>query len=60
MYNCINRILVHNGILLIIEPTKRWISDENNNLMELLELNNFIVKKNIDQDKFMFLEVVKK
>lgn len=53
------RVLVHNGILLIIEPTKRWITEETNKLKELLEQNGFMVKKVLNQDKFMFLEVVR-
>lgn len=32
----INRILEDNGILLIIEPTKRWINEDNENKLKNL------------------------
>lgn len=54
-----HRVLEDNGILLIIEPTKRWIDD--NRLENILIENNFKLKKNHsnNDDKFMFLECVK-
>ncbi len=56
----VNRILDENGILLIIEPTKRWTDEETgeNKLVKLLEENNFTIK-NINEEKFMFIECIK-
>jgi len=56
-----NRILDENGVLLIIEATKRWTNDETgeNKLVRLLEDNNFTIK-NIEEEKFMFIECIKK
>jgi len=56
-----NRILDENGVLLIIEATKRWTDDETgeNKLVKLLEKNNFTIK-NINEEKFMFIECIKK
>jgi ribosomal RNA-processing protein 8 len=55
-----NRILDENGVLLIIEPTKRWTDEETggNKLVKLLEDNNFTIK-NINEEKFMFIECIK-
>ena len=60
-----NRILdtngiLQNGILLIIEATKRWTDEETgeNKLVKLLEENNFTIK-NIEEKKFMFIECIK-
>jgi len=55
-----NRILDENGVLLIIEATKRWTDDETNEnkLVKLLEGNNFTIK-NIEENKFMFIECIK-
>ena len=55
-----NRILEENGVLLIIEPTKRWTDEETNEnkLVKLLEENNFTIK-NISEEKFMFIECIK-
>ena len=56
-----NRILDENGVLLIIEATKRWTDEETgeNKLVKLLEENNFTIK-NINEEKFMFIECIKK
>jgi superfamily II DNA or RNA helicase len=56
-----NRILDENGVLLIIEATKRWTDEETgeNKLVKLLEDNNFTIK-NIEANKFMFIECIKK
>jgi hypothetical protein len=56
-----NRILIENGVLLIIEATKRWTDEKTgeNNLVKLLEDNNFTIK-NINEEKFMFIECIKK
>ena len=56
----VNRILEENGVLLIIEPTKRWTDEETNEnkLVKLLEENNFTIK-NISEEKFMFIECIK-
>ena len=54
-----NRILDENGVLLIIEATTRWTKDGPNRLVELLEDNNFTIK-NINEEKFMFIECIKK
>ena len=55
-----NRILIENGILLIIEATKRWTDKETNEnkLVKLLEENDFTIKK-INEEKFMFIECIK-
>jgi len=55
-----NRILIENGVLLIIEATKRWMDEETseNKLVKLLEDNNFTIK-NINEEKFMFIECIK-
>ena len=55
------RILDTGGILLIAEPHKRWVDLEKkeNRLIKLLEKNNFIVV-NILENKFMFIECIKK
>lgn len=53
-----NRILDENGVLLIIEPTERWTKDGPNKLVKLLEDNNFTIK-NINEEKFMFIECIK-
>ena len=55
-----NRILDENGVLLIIEPTKRWTDGETNEnkLVKLLEENNFIIKNKVEE-KFMFIECIK-
>ena len=55
-----NRILDENGVLLIIEATKRWTDEETgeNKLVKLLEGNNFTIK-NINEEKFMFIECIK-
>jgi superfamily II DNA or RNA helicase len=55
-----NRILDENGVLLIIEATKRWTDEETreNKLVKLLEDNNFTIK-NINEEKFMFIECIK-
>jgi ribosomal RNA-processing protein 8 len=55
-----NRILDENGVLLIIEATKRWTNEETqeNKLVRLLEDNNFTIK-NIEEEKFMFIECIK-
>jgi len=57
-----HRVLEDNGVLLIIEPTKRWIEENGENRLEkLLIENNFQIKNNYNQndDKFMFLECIK-
>ena len=56
-----NRILDENGVLLIIEASKRWTDEETgeNKLVKLLEDNNFTIK-NINEEKFMFIECIKK
>ena len=54
-----NRILDHNGILLIIEPKKRWMNEEENKLENLILGNKFLLKKYHSKDKFMFGEFVK-
>jgi ribosomal RNA-processing protein 8 len=56
-----NRILDENGVLLIIEATKRWTDEETgeNKLLKLLEDNKFTIK-NIEEEKFMFIECIKK
>ena len=56
-----NRILDENGRLLIIEATKRWTNEETgeNKLLKLLEDNKFTIK-NIEEEKFMFIECIKK
>jgi superfamily II DNA or RNA helicase len=51
------RVLEDGGLLLIIEPSKRWMGD-NNKLKDLLENNKFHVK-NVDLGKFMLIEAVK-
>ena len=55
-----NRILDTGGILLIVEPYRRWCdNDENENrLVKLLEENNFTII-NIIEKKFMFIEAQK-
>jgi ubiquinone/menaquinone biosynthesis C-methylase UbiE len=53
------RCLETNGILLIIEPCKRWMDDETNKLMNLLESKQFHIKKEHNHDKFMFIECVR-
>jgi SAM-dependent methyltransferase len=55
-----NRILDENGVLLIIEATKRWTNEETgeNKLVKLLKDNNFTIK-NIEEEKFMFIECIK-
>jgi ribosomal RNA-processing protein 8 len=55
-----SRILEDNGILLIIEPMKRWLNDDNTNRLEkLIEENDFQIKKRHNMDKFIFLECTK-
>ena len=56
-----NRILDRNGTLLIIEATKRWTNEETNEnkLIKLLNDNNFNIK-NKEENKFMFIECMKK
>lgn len=55
-----NRVLDHNGILLIIEPSKRWVDDNGNNRLENMIIDNgFTIKKYYNKDKFMFIEFVK-
>jgi ubiquinone/menaquinone biosynthesis C-methylase UbiE len=56
-----NRILDENGRLLIIEATKRWTDEETgeNKLLKLLEDNKFTIKS-IEEEKFMFIECIKK
>ena len=55
-----HRILEDNGILLIIEPTKRWTDDNNENkLIKLISNNNLKIKKEHNINKFMFLECIK-
>jgi superfamily II DNA or RNA helicase len=55
-----NRILDGNGVLLIIEATKRWSDEETgeNKLVKLLEEKGFTIK-NIEENKFMFIECIK-
>jgi len=55
-----NRILDENGVLLIIEATKRWTDDETgeNKLVKLLEEKGFTIK-NMIEEKFMFIECIK-
>ena len=55
-----NRILDENGVLLIIEATKRWTDEKTgeNKLVKLLEENNFTIK-NMNEEKFMFIECIK-
>ena len=57
-----HRVLEDNGVLVIIEPTKRWIEENGENRLEkLLTENNFQIKKNHNKNdhKFMFLECIK-
>jgi ubiquinone/menaquinone biosynthesis C-methylase UbiE len=54
-----NRILDHNGTLLIIESSKRWMDEDNNKLEQLVVKNKFLLKKIHNQDKFLFLEFIK-
>ena len=59
------RILEDNGILLIIETTKRWIKDGENKLEKILMESDFKVRNsNWDagsetEDKFLFMECVR-
>ena len=54
------RILEDNGILLIIEPTKRWMSEDGTNkLINLIQENKLNIKKQHNCDKFIFLECAK-
>ena len=55
-----NRILDENGVLLIIEATRRWTDDETgeNKLVKLLEEKGFSIK-NINEEKFMLIECIK-
>ena len=55
-----NRILDENGVLLIIEATKRWTEEETNEnkLVKLLEEKGFTIKNKIEE-KFMFIECIK-
>ena len=40
-----NRILDHNGILLIIESSKRWVDDNGSNRLENMIIDNgFTIK----------------
>ncbi len=56
-----NHILDTNGTLLIIEPRKRWTDDNGDNKLKiLLEQNNFIIKTESKDDKFMFINCIKK
>ena len=56
-----NHILDTNGTLLIIEPRKRWTDDNGDNKLKiLLEKNNFIIKTESKDDKFMFINCIKK
>lgn len=59
------RILEDNGILLIIEPARRWMGDSGTNrLKDLIIENGFLVRNcNYDDecnDKFMFIECIRK
>ena len=60
------RILSDGGILFMIEPMKRWISEDGKNRLErLLNVNEFEIKSNNyvkgeeEQDKFMKLKCYK-
>ena len=58
--NEVYRILDTGGTLLIAEPYKRWNKEDGiNELVKLLENNNFIIINNIEK-KFMFIEARKK
>ena len=53
------RILDEGGILLIIEPYKRWNKEEGvNRLVKLLEENHFDIKDKSEK-KFMFIRCIK-
>ena len=54
------RILDTGGILLIVEPYRRWCDNEEkeNRLVKLLEENNFTIIKNVE-NKFVFIEARK-
>ena len=58
----VNRILDYGGTLLIIEPARRWINEEENKLEKLLIDKGFVIKNtNIElilkgEDKFIFVE----
>ena len=53
------RILDEGGILLIIEPYKRWNKEEGvNRLVKLLEENHFDIKDK-SEEKFMFIRCIK-
>jgi ribosomal RNA-processing protein 8 len=64
-----NRILIDNGILLLIEPAKRWFDDKDiieqssngeNRLTNLLNKNGFSIKRILSNNKFIFYEAFKK
>jgi len=53
------RILEDHGVLLIIEPTKRWIAEDGSNRLEImLKTAGFSIKPH-NKDKFLFLECTK-
>jgi ubiquinone/menaquinone biosynthesis C-methylase UbiE len=60
------RVLETRGILIIVEPTKRWLDEDNNNMLEdILEKQNFQIEnkqKNQTEkmDKYSMTIAVKK